>query len=80
MCAIGSADVKALYPSIDIDFACEKVAEMYMSSNVEVDEDSVDKRELGLYLALNRPPTQLRAQIYIQTSCFPVACLRLKKG
>ena len=34
---------------------------MLMSSNVELDEDSVNKRELGLYLELNRPPTQLRA-------------------
>ena len=68
MCTIGSADVKALYPSIDVDFTCEKVAEMYMSSSVEVDEDSVDKRELGLYLALNRPPTALRA-LGIQRYC-----------
>ena len=57
MCTVGSADVKALYPSIDIDFTCEKVAEMYMNSNVNVDEKSVDKEELGLYLALNRTPT-----------------------
>ena len=57
MCTLGSADVKALYPSIDIDFACEKVAEMFMTSDVEIDEDSVDKREVGLYLALNRTPT-----------------------
>ena len=62
---IGSADVKALYPSIDIDFTCEKVAEMLMSSNVEIDEDSVDKREL---VELNRPPTQLRA-LGIQRYC-----------
>ena len=68
MCNIGSADVKALYPSIDIDFTCEKVAEMYMSSNVNVDENSVDKKELGLYLALNRTPTQLQ-DLGIQKYC-----------
>ena len=68
MCTIGSADVKALYPSIDIDFTCEKVAEMFMSSNVEIDEDSVDKREL---VELNRPPTQLRA-LGIQRYCSTV--------
>ena len=68
MCTIGSEDVRALYPSIDIDFTCEKVAETFMSSNVNVDEDSVNKRELGLYLALNRTPTQLLA-LGIQRYC-----------
>ena len=68
MCTLGSTDVKALYPSIDIDFACEKVAEMFMTSDVDIDEVSVDKRELGLYLALNRTPTQLQA-LGIQRYC-----------
>ena len=67
-CTIGSADVKALYPSIDVDFTCEKVAEMYLNSNVTLDENSVDKKELGLYLALNRTTTQLQ-NLGIQKYC-----------
>ena len=47
-CTIGSADVKALYPSLDIDFTSEKVAEMFVESAVSVNENSVDKKELGL--------------------------------
>ena len=60
-CTIGSADVKALYPSIDVNLAAEKVAEVFLESGVEVDESSIDKRELGLYLSLNRTPMQLEA-------------------
>ena len=60
-CIIGSADVKALYPSIDVDFASEKVAEMFMESKVSVNKNSIDKQELGLYLALNRTPPELEA-------------------
>ena len=57
-CTVGSADVTALYPSIDVAFAAEKVCEMFIESEVEVEE--VDTRELGLYLALNRTRAQLR--------------------
>ena len=32
---------------------------MFMTSDVEIDEELVDKRELGMYLALNRTPTRL---------------------
>ena len=45
----GPADVKALYPSIDVNLAAEKVADIFLENGVEVDESSIDKRELGLY-------------------------------
>ena len=56
-CTVGSADVTALYPSIDIEIAATKVSEMFFKSGVEVAD--VDTRELGLYLALNRTRAQL---------------------
>ena len=56
-CTVGSADVTALYPSIDVEIAATKVNEMFVKSGVEVAD--VDTRELGLYLALNRTRPQL---------------------
>ena len=56
-CTVGSADVTALYPSIDIEFAAAKVGEMFVESGIEVAD--VDTEELGLYLALNRTRAQL---------------------
>ena len=43
-------DVKALYPSIDIDFAVEKCVEMIEKS--ESIFENIDTEELGLYLSL----------------------------
>ena len=43
-------DVKALYPSIDIDFATEKCVEMIIESDTSFQNINTD--ELGLYLAL----------------------------
>ena len=43
-------DVKALYPSIDIDFAVEKCVEMIEKS--ESVFENIDTEELGLYLSL----------------------------
>ena len=57
-CTVGSADVTALYPSIDVDFAAERVCEVFLDSEVNVAE--VDTDELGLYLALNRTEEQLK--------------------
>ena len=59
-CTVGSTDVKALYPSLDISFAAEKVGEMFYQSGIEV--EVVDTKELGLYLALNRTQVQLRSK------------------
>ena len=57
-CVIGSLDVKALYPSLDVPYVSRVVADMFLSSNVSV--PSVNTKELGLYLALNRTPKELR--------------------
>ena len=48
---IGSADVKALYPSLDIEFTIEKVCEVFGSSEVRIED--VDYEEMALYLSLN---------------------------
>ena len=63
-CVIGSLDVKALYPSLDVPFVAEKVAEMFLDSNLTV--PSLDVKELGLYLALNRKPAELEAKDILQ--------------
>ena len=47
---IGSMDVKALYPSIDVDFAVDKCMEIVQDSNTEF--ENVDTDELGLFISL----------------------------
>ena len=56
--SIGSADVKALYPSLDIPFTIEVVCEQMFKSNISF--EGVDSEELGLYLSLNRDNEYLR--------------------
>ena len=56
-CIIGSMDVKALYPSIDIDFATEKCVEMIQKR--EVSFRNVNSKELGLYLSLTMSEKEL---------------------
>ena len=56
-CIIGSMDVKALYPSIDIDFATEKCVEMIQKS--EINFKNVNTEELGLYLSLTMSEKEL---------------------
>ena len=55
---IGSLDVKALYPSLDIEFTAEIVAKEFRESAFEV--EGVDTKELGLYLPLNKTEEQLK--------------------
>ena len=43
-------DVKALYPSIDIEFATEKAGEFLVESNVKF--ENINTEELGLFLSL----------------------------
>ena len=59
-CTLGSLDVKALYPSLDVTFTSKIVGEMFYKSGVNI--ASVNHKELGLYLALNRTPAQLRGK------------------
>ena len=54
---IGSLDVKALYPSLDIDFAVEVVSTEFYNSEVKI--ENIDYEELGLYLALNYNKNEL---------------------
>ena len=54
---VGSADVSALYPSLDIDHTARITAEKFLNSNIEI--LGIDNEELGLYLALNLPAAQL---------------------
>ena len=49
-CIIGSFDVEALYPSIDVDFAVGKCLELISNSNITF--NGIDFAEVGLYLAL----------------------------
>ena len=55
---IGSLDVKALYPSLDLDFTIEKAAEEFHESGVEI--EGIDYEELGLYLSLHKDVEYLR--------------------
>ena len=52
-----SADVKALYPSLDIDFTTDVVCEMFQNSNVDI--QGVDYEEVGLYLKLNKTAEEI---------------------
>ena len=54
---VGSADVKALYPSLNIDETIKIMAEMFKVSQVEI--SGVDYKELALYLSLSRSEVEL---------------------
>ena len=54
----GSMDVKALYPSLDIDFTTDIVCEEFFNSEVKI--ENVDYAEVGLYLRLNRDEKYLK--------------------
>ena len=61
---VGSTDVKALYPNLDIDFTIEKVCEVFSDSRIEI--SGVDFNELGLYLSLNMTIEELTSkQIHV---------------
>ena len=55
---IGSADVEALYPSLDVQFTVDKVCELFLSSTIDI--KGIDYKELSLYLSLNKTDEQLR--------------------
>ena len=54
---IGSTDVKALYPSLDIDFTVEKVCDVIRQSNIKF--EGLWYEELGLYIAIHTTHTEL---------------------
>ena len=55
---VGSADIEALYPSLDIPFTVDKVCEIFEESAVSIQE--IDYGELGLYLSLNKTDEELQ--------------------
>ena len=55
---VGSADVKALYPSLDVESCAAVVSEMFENSDVKV--EGIDSEEVGLYLALNLSEGELK--------------------
>ena len=57
-CFIGSADVVALYPSLDIDEVAEVVGEMVKKSDIEL--EGVNYEETSLYLAIMKDDKQLK--------------------
>ena len=54
---LGSTDVKAMYPSLDIDYTTEKVCEVFEQSEIEI--KNVDYKELSLYIALNKTQQEI---------------------
>ena len=63
---VGSMDVEALYPSLDIDFTVEKVGELLYESDVCI--KGIDYQELGLYLSLTKTDGELR-QLELNSTC-----------
>ena len=51
---IGSTDVVALYPNLDMEFTIDKVCKIFFESNISV--RGTDDLELGLYLTLTTSP------------------------
>ena len=56
---VGSTDVKALYPSLDIEFTIQVVCEVVDSSGVTI--DGMNYEEMGLYISLNRTTDEIQA-------------------
>ena len=58
---IGSTDVKALYPSLDIPFTIEKVCEVFYDSDIKI--DGVNYEGVGLYASLRRAYDELKVLV-----------------
>ena len=56
---VSSTDVKALYPSLDIEFSIKVVCEVFESSDVSI--HGVDYEELLLYISLSRSTLEIQA-------------------
>ena len=63
---MGSADVVALYPSLDVDKVVEIIGEMVVKSEVQL--KGIDYEEVGLYIAIHKNQNELR-DIGIQRLC-----------
>ena len=56
---IGSMDVKALYPSLEIDHAIEIVCKEFVESRIKI--DGINTKELTLYIALTKTQDEIDA-------------------
>ena len=59
-CVIGSFDVDALYPSIEVNFAIEKCLEIILASDITF--KGIDFAEIGLYLSLTVKKKELEKE------------------
>ena len=57
---VGSADVKALYPSLEINHTAQIVSEVFLESEYDIKE--INNRELSLYLAVNLTQEELKKE------------------
>ena len=65
-CFVGSADVVALYPSLDIDNVVRVIGEMIVKSDVKLEGISFD--EVGLYISIHRTQEELK-ELGLQEVC-----------
>ena len=63
---VGSSDVKALYPSLELGFTIDVVCEEFQNSQICV--QNVDYKELGLYIAFNALRSR-QDELGIETCC-----------
>ena len=49
-CIVGSMDVEALYPSIDVDFSVDRCGDILLESGITF--ENADYKEIGLFLSL----------------------------
>jgi hypothetical protein len=54
---LGSMDVKALYPSLDVDFTIARTCDVIRESDFKF--EGLWDKEIGLYMAINKTPTEL---------------------
>ena len=54
---LGSMDVKALYPSLDVDFTIARTCDVIRESDFKF--EGLWDKEIGLYLAINKTPVEL---------------------
>ena len=47
-CIVGSMDVEALYPSIDVDFSVDRCGDILLESGITF--ENADYKEIGLFL------------------------------
>ena len=64
---LGSLDVVALYPSLQIDYTAKIVSETFVNSDLKI--EGIDTKELGLYISLNTSNEQMEMKENIRRFC-----------